>query len=63
MDKIKLVGCYYCMKIFDKATITDWCDKGRTPICPHCGIDSITENTHELSAMREKAFAVTINVT
>lgn len=34
-------GCFYCKTIFDPLEITNWCDKGQTAICPHCGIDSV----------------------
>lgn len=38
-------GCFYCLKIFIPAEIVEWVDednpKGLTPLCPHCGIDSV----------------------
>jgi len=35
-------GCFYCLKIFSPAKITDWItDKKDTALCPYCGIDSV----------------------
>jgi hypothetical protein len=36
-------GCFYCQKIFDRDSITEWIGDGktRTAICPHCGVDAI----------------------
>ena len=39
-------GCFYCLSIFDYASIDDWCDEddneiGQTALCPRCGIDSV----------------------
>ena len=40
--KDKKCGCFYCLKIFSPAEITDWIeDKFGTAICPYCGIDAI----------------------
>jgi hypothetical protein len=41
-----LCGCFYCLKIFEPAKITDWVDtaeheEGTTALCPYCGIDSV----------------------
>jgi hypothetical protein len=37
----KKAGCFYCLKIFPIADITEWVDDGQTPLCPYCGIDSV----------------------
>jgi hypothetical protein len=34
-------GCFYCLKIFSPAEISEWWDDGNTAICPYCGIDSV----------------------
>lgn len=36
-------GCFFCRKIFEKDLISEWLedDKGKTAICPYCGIDSV----------------------
>lgn len=34
-------GCFYCCSVFLPTEIEDWCDEGRTALCPHCGIDSV----------------------
>ena len=36
-----LCGCFYCLKIFNPNEISEWTDKGKTAMCPYCGIDSI----------------------
>ena len=43
LDKDKLCGCFYCMKIFVPMAITDWIDEenGLTALCPFCGVDSV----------------------
>ena len=46
--KSKLCGCFYCKRIFEPIKILEWTDKsskkGRTAICPHCGIDSVLDD-------------------
>jgi hypothetical protein len=41
----KLCGCFYCKKNFEPEKILEWTDKnskkGKTAICPNCGIDSV----------------------
>ena len=39
---IEIYGCYYCYCIFNEEEIHTWHDNGRTPECPCCGIDSVT---------------------
>jgi hypothetical protein len=34
-------GCFYCLEIFQPATIDEWTDDGETALCPKCGIDSV----------------------
>lgn len=41
LQKIEKCGCFYCLKIFSPRLIKDWCDDGKTAICPFCGVDSI----------------------
>lgn len=37
----ELCGCFYCLEKFPPSEITEWVDGRLTPICPHCGIDSV----------------------
>jgi hypothetical protein len=42
----RLVGCFYCRRIYDPVEILDWVDEddagvGRTALCPKCGIDAV----------------------
>jgi hypothetical protein len=41
LAKSKMVGCYYCLKIFEPSEIQDWTDFENTAICPYCAIDSV----------------------
>ncbi|MFT6001236.1 MAG: hypothetical protein ACI81P_003705 [Neolewinella sp.] len=46
--KSNLCGCFYCKETFEPKTISDWTDegsnKGRTAMCPKCGIDSVLDD-------------------
>jgi len=41
VDSSNNVGCFHCMKMIDKTTITQFTDNGQTVICPLCSIDSV----------------------
>lgn len=42
LQKDKLCGCFYCLKIFDPVEIKDWIPDSRgTAKCPYCGTDSV----------------------
>ena len=42
LQKDKVCGCFYCMKIFSPDEIVSFIeDKSSTAICPYCGIDSV----------------------
>ena len=47
LEKDRLCGCFYCLRIFDPQEIEHWiiadnpCDQRGTGICPYCGIDSV----------------------
>lgn len=47
LEKDRVCGCFYCLKIFDPAEIKQWliddnpCDRDGTALCPYCGIDSV----------------------
>ncbi|MBO4440358.1 MAG: cytoplasmic protein [Spirochaetaceae bacterium] len=43
LSQDKICGCFYCCKTFEPAKITEWVNdkKGKTAICPFCGIDSV----------------------
>jgi len=34
-------ACFHCQQKFDSSMIIDWCDAGRTAICPFCNVDSV----------------------
>lgn len=38
----KRCGCFYCGKTCEPSHVKEWVDKkGKTALCPHCGIDSL----------------------
>lgn len=42
----RVVGCFYCRRIYDPAEIAEWVDEdaagvGCTAVCPRCGIDAV----------------------
>lgn len=37
----KICGCFCCKNIYSPSEITEWIDKGKTALCPKCGIDSV----------------------
>jgi DNA-directed RNA polymerase subunit RPC12/RpoP len=41
LEKDKVCGCFYCMKIFNPAEIDEWLDDDDTAVCPYCGTDSV----------------------
>ena len=42
LEKDRLCGCFYCIKIFSPTLIKEWIlDENGTAMCPYCGIDSI----------------------
>ena len=46
IEKSKIYGCFYCLKIFNAKEVDDWIDKdedgvGKTALCPYCHIDSL----------------------
>lgn len=56
----KSVGCFFCIRVFAPTEVTEWCDQGRTALCPHCDIDSLlpdVTDTETLKALCEEWFA------
>jgi hypothetical protein len=45
IQESKICGCFFCLAIFPSSDIVEWCDddnpKGKTALCPKCGIDSV----------------------
>ena len=64
LQKDKLCGCFYCLKIFNPEEIKFWIkDTKGTSLCPYCGIDSVIGaysgfpiTTEFLSEMKEYWF-------
>ena len=61
-------GCFSCLIVFPSKDIIEWTDddnpKGKTAICPNCGIDSVIgsasgypiDDPEFLSSLNEKYF-------
>jgi hypothetical protein len=46
IESSAVCGCFHCEKTFSPSEIEDWTDASnpfpeQTPLCPHCGIDSV----------------------
>ncbi len=45
LERSEVCGCFYCLKIFSPGEIKVWIGggrrRGRTALCPSCGIDSV----------------------
>jgi NAD-dependent SIR2 family protein deacetylase len=37
----KDASCFHCLRTYPAAEVIQWCDKGNTAICPHCGSDAV----------------------
>ena len=55
-------GCFFCLKLYDPASITDWI-REETAICPYCGVDAVIPESYDyelddslLLAMKEYWF-------
>ena len=33
-------GCFFCLKIYDPGSITDWLND-ETALCPYCNVDAV----------------------
>ena len=41
LERDSKCGCFYCLKVYNPSSITEWCDKNDTALCANCGIDSV----------------------
>ena len=37
----KSCGCFSCLKIYTPDVIQQWADKGKTALCPYCGLNAV----------------------
>lgn len=54
-----LCGCFFCLRTFPGADVTEWTDDGQTALCPHCDTDSVlpwTTDIPTLMKMHEHGF-------
>lgn len=52
-------GCFHCLRVYETIEVVDWVDDGETPLCPHCGVDSVmigVTDLMELLRMRRVRF-------
>lgn len=52
------IGCYYCCNFFQSNAVTEWCDDGKTALCPNCGIDAVLPKKSDLTLDTLKAMYV-----
>jgi hypothetical protein len=54
ISKSKIVGCFYCLKIFSADKITGYRDnKEKSAICPFCSVDSIIPGSSGIELSEE----------
>jgi hypothetical protein len=41
LEESSICGCCYCRAIFPPCDIKEWCDRGKTAMCPVCSIDCV----------------------
>lgn len=47
LERDRVCGCFYCLKIFSPSEIDTWlfgdnpCDRDGTAVCPYCGVDAV----------------------
>ena len=42
IEKSKVAGCYYCLKLYDASLINEYVDiEDDTAVCPYCHVDSV----------------------
>jgi hypothetical protein len=46
-------GCYSCKRIFASNLIREWCDDGKTALCPYCSVDAVVPE------LKRRGFVVT----
>jgi hypothetical protein len=58
-------SCYSCRSVFPTASITEFVDDGRTPLCPLCRIDAVLDGEvapNRLQQLRYDMFGVLCQV-
>ena len=55
IEKDKICGCFYCLRIFSPTEIIEWIEDNQddTAICPYCGIDSVIGQSSGFPISRE----------
>jgi hypothetical protein len=60
--KSNIFGCFHCKKTFEFTKINEWTDedsdKGKTAICPICGIDAVLGDNYPI---QDKSFLNEMN--
>lgn len=44
LNMAKWCMCFHCVTRFKFDKIKEFCDSGRTALCPHCGVDSVLDD-------------------
>ena len=51
-------GCTNCQQIFVSDDVADYWDEGATPVCPHCGMDTVVMETADMEVTPKRLFAM-----
>lgn len=51
-------GCFECQRLFTFGEVAEFWDEGETPVCPHCGRDSVVIETADMKVNAERLFAM-----
>lgn len=51
-------GCTNCQQIFVSDDVADYWDEGATPVCPHCGMDTVVMETADMEVTPQRLFAM-----
>jgi hypothetical protein len=46
-------GCFYCLETYAPSEIGEWCDEGKTALCPRCSVDSVLGSDSGIPLTRE----------
>ncbi len=56
--------CFHCFAEFQGSEITKWADRGKTALCPKCGVDAVVNaevgNVSACIALNKEKFTTTV---
>jgi len=51
LEENELCGCFFCIEVQKSKDVTEFCDGGKTGLCPRCGIDSLLPSVTDLDLL------------